>query len=871
MSLDGVANQSGLAAGGAFFRFGAFELDVARRRLTCNGAQLAVGDRALDILIALVRRAGEVVAKEELVASVWPNTFVHEANLKVHVSALRRVLQETGEDERLIVNIVGRGYMFAGRLATDTAAPAGSEAPALAPSEKVPARPSTNLPRPPNSLIGREAEMLDLRRQISTHRLVTITGSGGIGKTRLAVEFGWQALELFADGVWLVDLASASSSAAAVAVAVALGAPLENEAKADEALLAAIGEKRLLLILDNCEYQVAEVAALAGALLSRAPALTLLVTSQAALHIAPERLLRLDPLALPPASAVEIAQFGAVTLLAERAHAADQRFALNARNAADVAEICRRLDGIPLALEIAASWFPVLGAAGVRGELDRLLMFSGRHGAGRRYRTLQDMVEWSHNLLDATDQVVFRRLAACAGTFSLDAAVAAAGPEGDRWRVLNALGRLIDKSLIAVEGLEPPRYRLLETLRLFAVQKLDASGEGNKIFERHARYFLALNLRAEDELQRMPVAEWVATFGPELENTRAAIGWAFAEPDRAPLAVSLVAASSSLFRLLNLTAEGRRLIERAVVLIEDDTPPEIAAQLYASAGRSWVNQDRRRALQLLERAAELFLLLRDQMSLASMSNAIGNMQYSLGHYDKATRSYEMAREIFTDAGKTGEVLFTHYGLGLVAAATNDLAGARRHFASAFDLACVQKDEFLKQYVSLAIAEIDFMEDKLDVGIERMQCILNRLRSLQPRLLLHTTLLIMGTFLIALGRLPEAQDCTAEGLAAVRDGENYIRQLCLQQLALLGALAGKLPQAARLIGFVEAGVPNAVKDYRTTANYVHRRLSRLLADGLDEAARLTYAAEGSTWSEAQAVAYAQTELIAQLGRDSFESA
>lgn len=302
-----------------------------------------------------------------------------------------------------------------------------------------------------------------------------------------------------------------------------------------------------------------------------------------------------------------------------------------------------------------------------------------------------------------------------------------------------------------------------------------------------------------------------------------------------------------------------------MVLIEDNTPPEIAAQLYASAGRSWMNQDRRRALQLLERAADLFLRLRDQMSLASISNSLGNMHYSLGHYDKATRSYEMAREILTDAGKTGEVLFTHYGLGLVAAATNDLAGARRHFASTFDLTCVQKDEFLKNYVSLAIAEMDFMEDKLDVGIERMHCILNRLRSLQPRLLLHAALLSMGAFLIALGRLPEARDCTAEALAEVRDGENYIRQLCLQQLALLGALAGRLPEAARLIGFVEAGVPSANKDDRTTANYVHHRLSRLLADGLDEAARLTYAAEGAKWREEQAIAYAQTELIARWER------
>jgi predicted ATPase/DNA-binding winged helix-turn-helix (wHTH) protein len=864
MSSDGVANQPMPAIGGVSFRFDDFELDPAQRRLTRNGTLLAIGDRALDILVALVERAGEVVHKEALIARAWPNIFVHEDNLKVQVSALRRVLQDATREERLITSVVGRGYLFTGRLAAGPV-PAERRAPAMVQPEEAVARPPTNLPQPPNALIGREAEILDLRRQVLAHHLVTITGPGGIGKTRLAIEFGWQALEMFADGVWLADLAGQPGSMVA-AIAVALGAKLENEAKAHEALLAAIGAKRLLLILDNCEHQLAEVRALIATVLPAAPSLTLLLTSQEALHIAPERVLRLNPLTLPPASAMEIAQFGAVALLAERARNADQRFALNAGNSSDVVEICRRLDGLPLALEIAASWFPVLGVAGVRGELDKLLMFSRRHGAARRYRTLQDMVAWSHNLLDKPDQIVFRRLAAFTGTFTLDAAVALAGPDGDRWGVLNAIGRLIDKSLIAVEGLEPPRYRLLETLRMFAAQKLDASGETDRVFEREAHYLVGLFRQPESAGNTMPVADWVEQFAPELENIRKTIAWALAERDRAPLAVALVAASSQLFRRLNLTAEGRRLVEQAVELIEDGTPPGIAAQLLRSAGQSWANEDPRRSLPLLQRAADLFLQLQDLVSFANTSTNLGSMQSSLGYYDEARRSFEKAHEILTQAGRVRDVLFTSYGLGLVAVATKDLAGARQNFADAFERACDEKDDFLKQYVLLAMAEVDFMEQRLAEGTERMHGIVDRLRLLQPRLILHVALLKLGTFLLAQGRLWEACRCTIEALAEVRDGDNYIRQLCLQQLALLGALAGRLPEAARLLGYVDAGVPNANDDERTAANYVHRRLLRLLEDGLQHAQLLAYVAEGATWGEDQAVACAKTRLIPKLGED-----
>jgi len=347
----------------------------------------------------------------------------------------------------------------------------------------VPARPPvfpvTNLPHRADMLIGRDADLAELYDRVARHRLVTLTGSGGMGKTRLAIELGRSAIALFPDGAWLVDLAPLTDSLQVVsATAAVLGVASDSAGAGAASLVDAVGQRKLLLILDNCEHLVGAVAAMTTSLLDRAAGVSVLVTSQEALGVAAEQIYKLDPLALPPADAGEIAGFGAVDLFVQRAAAADRRFRLDAANADAVRDICRRLDGMPLALEMAASRLPLLGIDGLRAALgERLRLLGTRQRAGEpRHSTLRAMVEWSHGLLDPAEQRLFRHLAVFPGSFSLDAVVTVAGADTGRWEIADRLGRLIDKSMVTVEAGATPRYRLLETLRLYAAEKLAAVG-----------------------------------------------------------------------------------------------------------------------------------------------------------------------------------------------------------------------------------------------------------------------------------------------------------------------------------------------------------------------------------------------------------
>ena len=357
----------------------------------------------------------------------------------VQMTALRKALGDGESGIRYVSTIQGRGYRFIAPVshsktsALQKAAPplrlVGRDHPVRKTSERLSAaasettEPDTNLPQRLAAVIGRAAELAELQESIGRNRLVTLVGTDGIGKTRLAVELGWLSTGLFADGVWLIDLAPVTDPAVVTsATATVLGVALRDAEAPVQAIAAAIGKQRWLLIFDNCEHLIAAAAELIEALLERVPGLSVLATSQEILHVAAEQIYRLNPLALPPAagSVAKIAGFGAVALFVERARAADRRFVLDAGNAAGVAEICRRLDGIPLALEMAAARLPLLGIEGLRARLDeRLFMLTtGAHTAETRHRTLRNMVEWSLGLLDPADQRVFRRLAVFAGSFS---------------------------------------------------------------------------------------------------------------------------------------------------------------------------------------------------------------------------------------------------------------------------------------------------------------------------------------------------------------------------------------------------------------------------------------------------------------------
>jgi len=833
-----------------------------------------LGRRVLKLLLVLLDAKGELVSNEELLKQVWAGVVVEHNTLQAHISLLRKAL---GEDRELLKTYSGRGYRLIssetrelipgqGSVASQDVVSGDKVGPQPAPGEPVPTGPPGNLPRRLGTVIGRAVELAELAERISLNRLVTLVGPGGIGKTRLAIELGWQVSRSFPAGVWLIDLAPLTDPALVIsATATALGVPLRDAGAGVEAIAAALGRQRRLLLFDNCEHLVVSVAEVIEALLGRAVGLSVLVTSQESLGIRTEHVYRLNPLAVPPPGATEIADFGAVALFVERARAVVQNFALAPGNAAGVAEICRRLDGIPLALEMAAGRLPLLGIEGLRVGLgERLGMLRTNLQSGEtRYHSLSAMVEWSAGLLGAAEQAFFRRLGVFSGSFSLEAAIAIAGEDGaERWDIVDMLGRLIDKSLVSVETGEPRRYRLLETLRLYALERLKASGESAAIAERHARYFTDFLDHAYEQWHTTPDAEWCTTYRPELENIRAALDWALADPGRALFAVALMGSSGPMWDRFAIV-EGMRYFERALSHIDEKTPPAAAARCMLRAGTAWRESRMARALPLYEQSASIYRQLDDQPNLASALALMGHLLAYFGRYAESKTVLDEALAILAtrDYKKALQAALTN--LGILAALTNDPAGARDHFVRALEVARQLRDAFREGNVYIDLAEVEFSHGSVARAVELARDSVRRLRSVDTTsgAALWSALHNLGSYLIVQGNLTEARPISEELLSAVESGiaQGHFRTMCLLQWALLGALEGRCEEAAQLLGFVDAAYANSGEPREPTEQKLHEHVNKRLEVALPVDQIQARAKEGANWSEAAAVAFACNHL------------
>ncbi len=520
-------------------RFGAARLDVAQRRLLIEEVPARLGARAFDVLVALVERRDRAVSKNELFELVWPDVVVEENNLQVHIWALRKLL-----GPQTIATIPGRGYRFTARVTSplnDTAEPVSSAT-----------SPAATEPEP---LYGRAEDLLAVGDLLRQHALVSIVGAGGIGKTRLAQVIAAAAREHFDGGMWWVELSQVSDGAA---VPAAIGQVLRVSGSDDRPVLqtvsALLRHGRSLLVLDNCEQVLDSAADSLRALLADVPDLRVMVTSQEPLRLPAERVYRLSGLASDSSTETP----AAVALFVARARAADPRLQPTSAQLVTIADICRRLDGMPLAIELAAARVRLLGIDGLRARLDERfkLLTGGTRSVLRRHQTLRATLEWSHQLLSAEERAVFRRLSVFVGGFSLELAqVVAADERLDRWTVLDLLGHLVDKSLVVVDGGEAPRYRLLETTRAFALEQLAAASETLQLLRRHADAMLEFvqhveggHWRWSEEEQRLHNAE--------LDNLRAALDWAAAAADTRGLACALFANSRRLWLNFELLNEG---------------------------------------------------------------------------------------------------------------------------------------------------------------------------------------------------------------------------------------------------------------------------------------------------------------------------
>ena len=592
--------------------FESIEILPGERQVLVGGRPAPLGARAFDLLMALYERRDRVVTKNELLDLVWPGLVVEENNLQVQVSSLRKVL-----GPRAIATIPGRGYRY-----TLPAAPA-AEHPAV--QDRGPAaalQPAGNNLPAPAPLFGRDQELREAGALMAQCRVVSIVGAGGIGKTRLALALAGGDRHPARDGRWWVELAPINEgSQIPTAVANALGLQLPVGSAPQEALVEVLAKREALLVLDNCEHLAEAVAALVAQVRERAPGVRLLITTQESLKCVDEQIYRLGSLALPDAADlgdVELAsRCGAVALFVARARAVDPRFQLSADNLSEVVDICRRLDGIALAIELAAARVPALGVTGLRTRLDH--MFSVLTGVSRmklrRHQTLRAALEWSCNLLSEDERVVFRRLGVFAGGFTLELAQALASDAAlDEWRVLDALSQLIDRSLVIAEGEGEPRYRLLEPTRAYALESLAAQGESAATLQRHAEVMLQFLVEHEAARWTLPYRQRMRHLA-ELGNLRAALDWAESPAGDRDLARRLLARSSFIWVGNDAAAEGyERMARHWPVPAGTSQEDEAALALAIPNLRCFMARDLVR--QAAQRAAELYRALGDRSRLA---------------------------------------------------------------------------------------------------------------------------------------------------------------------------------------------------------------------------------------------------------------
>jgi predicted ATPase/DNA-binding winged helix-turn-helix (wHTH) protein len=645
------------ASGERAFSFGAFRLLPSRQLLLEGDRPVRLGNRSLEILAALVERAGELVTKRELMARVWPDVVVEESNLRVHITALRKALGEGRPGHRYIANVPGRGYRFV--------APVEHSAQmALAHSDVM--QSTHNLPRSSMSTIGRTDTIGVILRQLREYRIVSLVGPGGIGKTTVALAAADALIAAYEDGIWFVDLAPLRDpQLVPSALAFALGLAIHSQDLV-HGVVSHLQDKQLLILLDNCEHVIEAVAPMLEQIVSGAPGVHILATSREPLRLREERVHRLPPLENPPGrsnlTAAEALAFPAVQLFVERAMASREDFELNDADAPIVAEICRKLDGIALAIELAAARMDAFGVHELSALLENgfRLRNQGRRAAPARQQTLAATLDWSYKLLSEDERSILRRLASFAGDFTLDSACAlAANDEISASKVVEGVANLVAKSLVMADvSRTAVQYRLLDTTRAYALEKLDEVGESEAVARRHAEHHRDLFAQAAAQSGRRSVTEWFAAYGRKIDDVRAALNWAFSPGGDRSLGVALTVTAIDLWMHRSLWEECRSHIERALADGWGDAQSADQMKLYAALSAALLHTRGPRAelaiawtktLEIAERFKDSEHRLRALWGLSSYHRSRGNYRTALSFaeqcYDAAGENGDRAAQL----------------------------------------------------------------------------------------------------------------------------------------------------------------------------------------------------------------------------------
>jgi non-specific serine/threonine protein kinase len=569
--------------------FSEWAVDLATRELRANGVAIPIGGRAFEIVEALVRSDGELVTKDELVRHAWPGiAVVEDATIRVHISAIRKAL---GTDRKMLQTVAGRGYRLVGKWTIQQDRPAApQDLPELA--RAAPNAFLTNVPVAASALVGRETAVQYLCDLVSAYRAVTLTGPGGIGKTVLASEVARRIFAEIEGDVFFVELASLSDPQLVPStISGVLGLRLGGEGISPASVARAIGGRKMLLVLDNCEHVIDAAAELAETLLRLCPHTTVFATSREVLRIEGEYVYQVTPLEVPSPhreASRDVLEHSAVQLFVARMGALRSDFLTHGENLPAIAVIVRRLDGIPLAIEFAAARAATLGIPEVAGRLDDrfALLAGGRRTALPRHQTLRATLDWSYELLPASEQRLLRRLAVFAGGFTVDAArEVMAGTDHDPSVIMDGVANLVDKSLIAPESSETiGRWRLLETTRAYAIERLYESGEAAHAARRHAEFYRTQFAQFASGGQLQAHIEDLRYYRGEIDNLRAALHWAFSPSGDAALGVELAAAAADFWGAMSLLAESCDWAGKALAQIGGASGTHLEMVLQCSLG-----------------------------------------------------------------------------------------------------------------------------------------------------------------------------------------------------------------------------------------------------------------------------------------------
>jgi len=823
--------------------FGPFRLDVGTESVWRDAEEIRLRPKSFAMLRYLAEHRGRLVTKEELVEAVWRGVAVGDAALAVCVGEIRKALGDEAKTPRFIETVHRRGYRFIGA------------APAVPGGELVPQR-LTNLPRQLTSFVGRLTEMDRVKTALAGSALVTLTGAGGVGKTRLALQAAADMLPEFAHGAWLVDLAPLTDpSGVPHAVAAALQLREQAGRPLFDVLVDYLRPKQLLLVLDNCEHLLAAAAALTEHLLRECPGLRILTTSREGLGISGEALQAIPPLVVPAPHASPapdaLATYDAVRLFVDRAAAVLPGFALSARNAVAVVEICRRLDGIPLAIELAAARAHAMAMDEIATRLaDRFrFLTGGSRTALPRHQTLRGVLDWSHQLLSDSERVLFRRLAVFAGGFTLPALeqVGAGGEVAER-DVAGLLARLVERSLVVFDPTAgEPRYRLLETIRQYAQGKLLDSDEADTVRTAHMAYYLTLAEQAEAFLRGPAQMAWLARLGIEHDNLRSALTWSVAQAGREDAGLRLAQALQWFWFLRGPVDEGRRWLERAL-----SSPIEAAAtRARALAGLgmlAWRADDFAQAQAALEESLALSRDLKDDMTMAFALHHLAHVRLMVGALPQAVEGFEESVSHFRRSGDTWGTAWSLRCLGDNLRGQGIPAQAEAKLEESLRLFRQVGDQWLIGHVLYSLGAIAAERDDYDRACTLMEETLAIWYEADDKYNIAVAHRELGNVARCRGDHARAATLYKVSFEVFREiGDRYETGRLLESLAALAMARGQSRWAARVLGAADALRLAIGAVIRPVDRHVHDRVLAEAREALGEQTFAVAFTEGRTLS------------------------